>query len=556
MKPRVHAAPFLAALLLTACASTGPIAGDTRMADTVAEAARAPATPPPEVAAALLPPERPADPAQLAWQEPRFDVSVENIPARAFFMSLAADTPYNIVVGGDLAGQISLQLRGVTLPETMEVVREAFGYEYRRQGNTYIVQPAALRTQVFEIDYLNIKRIGTSRTRVSSGQSTEHGQSSSLQGGGVPVVTDTQTARDLSGTRIETESEAAFWESLHASLHRLVGDADGRNVVVDPHSGIVAVRALPGELRAVAEVLERMQRIAARQVILEAKIVEVELREGFQAGIDWALLRENARSSALIGQHAPGEPGRTPTRILDLFDGNGGFVPFTPDGGLGSNPFGGAFSAALNYKDFNAFVELLETQGRTQVLSSPRVATVNNQKAVIKVGSDEFFVTGVQSNTTTGGTAASSNRNIILTPFFSGIALDVTPQISAGGEVILHIHPTVSEVTDQTKSFTVGGLEETLPLAFSTVREADSIVRTRSGNLVVIGGMMKDSSSRSEGGVPGLSRIPGIGNLFKHQGRSNRKSELVILLRATVVDDEAWRREAEATAERLRGMSP
>lgn len=549
------ATSFALALLLAACASVEPMADASRMADVVAEAAEAPATPPPNVAAALLPPERQSDATRILAQESRFDVTVEDVPARAFFLSLGADTAYNIVIGGELAGNITLQLRSVTVPEVMDIVRDAFGYEFRRQGNTFIVQPATLRTQVFEVNYLNVKRSGSSRTRVSSGQSTEHGQSSSMQGGGIPVVTDTQTAQDVSGTRIETESEAAFWTSLHEALSNLVGDEDGRNVVTDAHSGIVAVRALPTELRTVSEILQRMQEIASRQVILEAKIIEVELNDGFQAGIDWAILRQNADSSALLGQNAPGAPGREPTRILDMIDGDGNFVPFTSDGGLGSNPFGGAFSAALNYRDFNAFVELLETQGRTQVLSSPRVATVNNQKAVIKVGSDEFFVTGVQSNTTTGGTASNSNRNIILTPFFSGIALDVTPQISGSGDVTLHIHPTVSEVRDQTKSFTVGGLEETLPLAFSSVREADSIVRTRSGNLVVIGGMMKDSLQQTEGGVPWLSRIPGLGNLFKHQGRSARKSELVILLRATVVDQDAWRREAEQAAERLRGMS-
>jgi len=544
---------FALASLLSACAGLpGPA---QPIQDALDAASRPPeAALPPEVSAALIPPVEVDVPPQAA--EPRFDLAVDDIPARAFFMSLVADTAYNMVVSPDVGGSISLHLTAVTVPQVMEVVREAFGYDYRRQGNTFLVQSPAPRTEVFQVNYLDLKRSGNSRTRVSSGQSTES-RSGGEQGqtGGTPVVTDQQFSEQSFGTRIETESEAAFWDGLDASLRALIEPGAGRSVVVNRHTGVVVVRALPAELRAVREFLDAVQRSAQRQVILEAKIIEVQLRDGFQAGIDWALLQENARSSLLAMQRRPAEPGVPPGSIYDLIIDQNRFVPFNSDGGLGSNPFGGAFSAAINYHDFSAFVELLETQGRTQVLSSPRVATVNNQKAVIKVGSDEFFVTGVTSQTTTGGAAQSTNRNIILTPFFSGIALDVTPQISEDGDVILHIHPTVSEVVDQTKTFTVGGLSESLPLAFSTVREADSIVRTKSGRIVVIGGMMKDSSAQSDGRIPGVGRIPGLGKLFGHNRRSTQKSELVILLRTTVVENGVeWSDEAADSARRLRAM--
>src|SRR5690606_973046 len=160
---------------------------------------------------------------------------------------------------------------------------------------------------------------------------------------------------------------------------------------------------------------------------------------------------------------------------------------------LDGEGFGGVFGIGIDTTDFDAFIELLQTQGRTQVLSSPRTTAVNNQKAVIKVGNDEYFVTSIGSQTTTG-TATNTSSQIQLTPFFSGIALVVTPQISATGEVILHIQPTVSEVTDQTKTFTVSGRTESVPLAFSSVRQSDSIVRARSGQVVVIGGLMRSAS--------------------------------------------------------------
>jgi MSHA biogenesis protein MshL len=185
------------------------------------------------------------------------------------------------------------------------------------------------------------------------------------------------------------------------------------------------------------------------------------------------------------------------------------------------------------------------------VLSSPRVATLNNQKAVIKAGTDEFFVTDISSNTVTG-TAATTSRDVTLTPFFSGIALDVTPQISANGEVILHIHPTVSEVTDQTKSLTVSGETDQLPLAFSEIRESDSIVKAKSGQIIAIGGLMRNSTRRQNFSTPVLGRVPGLKRLFGSSREIESKTELIILLRPIVVDDDSdWPRIIQPAADRF-----
>jgi MSHA biogenesis protein MshL len=214
-------------------------------------------------------------------------------------------------------------------------------------------------------------------------------------------------------------------------------------------------------------------------------------------------------------------------------------APGNPINGFVTNTLGGAFSIAANFADFNAFIELLKLQGRTRVLSSPRVSTLHNQKAIIKAGSDEFFVTGVHSDTTTG-TATTTSVDLELTPFFSGVALDVTPQISDDGRVLMHIHPSISDVTDQQKVLSVRGQTDELPLALSQVRESDSIVRARSGQLIVIGGLMRESRKRTGYKTPLLGDIPLAGRLFRSDRNQTVTTELVILLRPIVVDDGEW----------------
>ena len=223
--------------------------------------------------------------------------------------------------------------------------------------------------------------------------------------------------------------------------------------------------------------------------------------------------------------------------------------------GFVTTALGGAFAMAFDIGDFNSFIELLSAQGETRVLSSPRVSTLNNQKAVIKAGSDEFFVTNVSSNTVTG-TASSTSLDIELTRFFSGVALDVTPQIAADGSIIMHIHPTISDVTDQQKVITVSGQSDTLPLAFSEIRETDSIVRAESGQIIVIGGLMRNTSRKDVFGVPILSHIPGIGRLFRSERQVELKTELVILLKPIVVDnDHAWTQLADESLQRVRQLT-
>lgn len=548
---------------LNSCATQPAQTGDTwrSIEKTLEEGAQpappASAAPPSEVKQALLPPLTGGAPGPQTSAEPRFDIAVNQMPAQQFFMSLVEGTPYNVVVHPEVAGEISLNLKNVTVPEVLEAVRDVYGYDFQRAASGYRILPATMQSRTFKVNYLTVERAGSSQTRVNSGQiagsvgstssggtNTAAGLGALLGGGTTPTTPTTPTGgasgAATSGSQIDTRSRSDFWVELETALKTLVGAEGGRSVVVNPQSGVVIVRALPDELRAVDDFLKATQSSIERSVILEAKILEVELSDGFQSGINWSLLGQPAQGQSITaGQLGAGASVFSATGVANT-----------------STAFSGAagiFSLALALNDFNAFIELLKSQGDVQVLSSPRVSTVNNQKAVIKVGSDDFFVTNV-STTTVTGTTTVTNPNITLTPFFSGIALDVTPQISDAGNVILHIHPSVSQVTDRSKTLTVGGTTQTLPLASSSIRESDSIIRAANGQLVVIGGLIQDTTRNNDAGPPGVDQVPVLDSVFTHKRRASRKSELVILLRPIVVEDGQWSDTLRSTAESFKSL--
>lgn len=532
-----HGVALAAISLMSACANQNalmqsPTANTTAGIDeinTTLDDALAPAPLPadvsPEVLGALTPDLMPGR--SLPATEPRFDISVDQVSAHEFFAGLVADTRYNMVVHPDVAGAISLNLKDVTVSEVMEVTQAIYGFEFVEKGRLIKVYPSGLRTKIFHIDYLDVVRRGGSETRVSSGQITQN--SSSSGDGDSDSDSSSSSSSSTFGTQIQTQSENSFWQHLEQTLNLIVGNEEGSSVVLTPSAGVVVVRAGTASLNAIEGYLRKAELIMQRQVILEAKILEVHLNDGYQQGIDWTFSEAGEFSA-----------DGTARRSIDLAQGARTVASATA---------GGVFASTVRLGNFSTTIDLLGTQGNVQVLSSPRIATVNNQKAVIKVGSDEYFVTDIDFES--NNDSNSTSTDIDLTPFFSGIALDVTPQISEDGKIILHVHPTISEVEDQEKTINVGGDTVNLPLALSTIRESDSVITAENGQIVVIGGLIQTKSQDENSSVPFFSEIPLVGELFKQKKEVSRKTELVILLRPTITDEEAIRRDIQATRDRF-----
>jgi MSHA biogenesis protein MshL len=477
-----------------------------------------------------------------------------------------------MLVHPGVTGTISLTLKDVTLREALESIRELYGYEFRFEGSRISVQPAGLQTRVFRVNYLTGQRRGSSDVRVQSGSVADVRGASGAPTptslaqplpGALPGFSGTNpgnlpVAGSIDSSRVSTQQLNDFWGELRSALQSIIGTAGGRSVIVTPTSGVVVIRAMPDELRGVEQYLRETRISVERQVMLEAKIIEVTLSESFQSGINWAIFRDGAA----IGQLSVGRAATAlATRGGPPLQGNNITIDTAGKAALASatalssqNTASAVFGLAMRTSNFAALIEFLETQGAVQVLSSPRVATINNQKAVLKVGTDEFFVTNVSTVTTTTGTTTQQTPTVTVAPFFSGIMLDVTPRIDENNNIMLHIHPSVSNVTESPRVVDLGGSipSITLPLAKSAVSETDTIVRVTDGNIVAIGGLMSMSVTDNRGGIPGLN-IP----LLRNTDHQKEKRELVILLKPTVLgDDRDWEQDLRDTQDRLRALRP
>ncbi|HBC3426216.1 pilus (MSHA type) biogenesis protein MshL [Vibrio parahaemolyticus] len=478
----------------------------------------------------------------------RFRIQANAVEARSFFASLVKGTEYSVAIHPAVQGNITVNLSDVTLDEVLSVVQNMYGYDVMKSGKVIQVYPAGMRTVTIPVDYLQFKRSGRSLTSIVTGSVTSAGTSNS---GGSSDSSDSSDSNNSNngnngndssttstgGTRIETITESDFWPMLQQAVANLIGSGKGQSVVVTPQAGVITVRAFPDDIREVREFLGVSQERMQRQVILEAKILEVTLSDGYQQGINWSNLSASIGNSGSIIVNRPAS-------ALPPLDAIGTLL-------------GGQTNVTISDGNFEAVLNFMSTQGDLNVLSSPRITAANNQKSVIKVGTDQYFVTELSSN---AGNGENSNAvpEVELTPFFSGISLDVTPQIDNKGNVFLHVHPAVIEVTEEVKQLNLGGDFQNiqLPLAKSSIRESDSVIRAKDGDVVVIGGLMKQQNVEQVSKVPFLGDVPALGHLFRNTSNVTQKTELVILLKPTVVGVNSWQKELERSRDLLQEWFP
>jgi MSHA biogenesis protein MshL len=460
---------------------------------------------------------------------------------------LGAEFGLNVTVDPEVRGTIAANLKDVTLSEALQEVVRKNGYTYQLQGRMLRVTPLRLNTRIFTLDYVALTRVGTANTviqrRLSSGTvaspsvgglstATTGGNLSSVGGGDVIAATNvsdlwTELRVTLSGMLSRGSGLAAPngpngapgapASGGTASVAQQGGGltlgafaqswADGTVLTLSPASGLITVTASDDQLAEIETYIEAFQSSVLRQVLIEAKIVEIQLTKSLQFGVDWSVVAKSGKSAFTLSNPATGTTGATGNILFSLTGGS---------------------------TEINAVLSALSTQGDVNVLQNARTSALNNQRAVFDVTTDEVFFANVRQPITgpTGGVIGFNNQ-VTAQTISVGIVLDVLPQISSDNILTMNIRPVVTSL-DRVETFTASdGTSARFPV--TSRREGDTMARVRNGETIIIGGLLQTQRTRNVSGVPILRSIPLLGKLFQHIDETERRVELVVFLTPTVI---------------------
>ena len=431
----------------------------------------------------------------LSFSEPRPIIDILRL--------LVADTNLSLIPNPALEQTFIGELKNVTLREALDLMLEPLGLEYSIAGNVIRVFPRELDTRLYNVDYVITQRAGSRGMNASTGAGAGGGGGAAGAGGaaaggaggagGLGTAGGGGGGGGSSATVGGSDTPDLFGDLEEAIMNLLSPDG---NFNFNRTAALLQVTDRTSNLDRIEQYLQATMTRATRQVQIEARIIEVELREEFSAGINWNTVLGSLAQSIKITQS---------------------LAPATS----------GGFTLALNVGDFNALLSAFATQGRVNVLSSPRVTAMNNEPAVMRIGTqDVFFTTTTQVNPDTGTILQSTVTPQSLT---EGVVLSVTAQISGDGIIHMSINPSITERTGQATS----RLGDTVPII--SVRETDTLVRVREGETIVIAGLMQDRSSNDVAKVPVLGDVPLVGGLFRRVEKRRTKTDLVILLTPTLM---------------------
>jgi len=428
----------------------------------------------------------------------RFSFALKEADVKDVLRGLSKQTNYNVVVEPDVKGMCTVDLKDVTLVKALDYILEPLDYTFKIEEKTIYVSKPKLETKIFSLNYVTLKKIGTSSVVGSVGGAA----SSSGTGGG---------GSEYRSVEIKTETEADIWKSIEDNL-KIMLSKDGK-VVVNRQAPMVLITDYPKNLKHIDAFLEAVEGSLHKQVMIEAKIVEVQLNDASREGVNWQFIEGRIGEFIINAKQVYLNPA-----ILA--------APSTK--AVATTPYFRLFVGNKHLNIENTFIDLLKTQGNINVVSSPRIATLNNQRAVIKVARQDVYFDEQQSNSGgIGGTLATYTPKFITV----GLILDVTPQIDNNGNIVLNIHPMLTEKVDVARS--PSGSE--VPIL--DVREADTLVRVREGETVIIGGLIKDRKRVYDTGTKGLMDLPLIGWLFRLKEAESQKNELVVFLTPRIISN-------------------
>ena len=522
----------------------------------------------------LLPPPKATTKAQT------YSVVVNEVPVKEILFALARESKLNIDIHPSIQGRATLNAVDQTLPAILERLARQVDLTYKMEGNTLFIAPDSPVLRTYKVDYVNMNR-DTKSFIGADGQissSAQIGDKTSTNGNG---------ANNSSRTSIDSTSKNHLWESLIINIKELLAETDkevivtrigaagksdkqsnskatntnsaqsdnakadtedrelqkseyktllAANVIANAETGVISVRATNKQHEKVQEFIDKVMGSARKQVLIEATIVEVRLNDSFQAGIDWSRLGRQGGAGFVFGQTL-GSKGFN-------FNSTTGAISKGGTNALGVATTAGLFAGYLNPSslvgNIAASVTLLLQFGDTKVLSSPKLMVLNNQTAVLKVVDNlVYFTVQAQISQSASGVSGTNLQSITTTPNTVpvGVVMSVTPQIGDSGNVNVDVRPTISRVLSfvQDPNPQLVNIPSQIPQI--QVREMESILQIASGNTAVLGGLMQDEVIRNTDAVPGLSKVPGIGKAFKGKNDATQKTELVIFLRPTVINN-------------------